>query len=161
MACMEINGLSEDMLAWFESQLRGTLEATQRLLAQLEAHRKSMKAGARSSLPMSAPQPLPEVPKLANAAPAASEVQRVGAEQPPYRTPPNPGIVVPEAVTTLSGDFGIAAIRKILKGQGYYSIPDGTIRRSLQEMVAKGELILTSTNTGRGGNKYRRVNQET
>jgi hypothetical protein len=162
---MEINGLSEDMLAWLESQLRATLEATQRVLAQLEAHRKSLKNGARSTLPTKAPLPLAGGPNPTLAPP---ETQGAPLQPDVPKTPvqplavlsANPRIVVPEAVATLSGDFGIAEIRRILKGQGYYFIPDGAIRRTLQEMVAEGELIVTSTNIGRGGNKYCRVNQE-
>ena len=145
MAWVEI---SDDSLAWLESQLSGSLAAIQRVRAQL--HKGAMPDW--NNIPMASVK-LPHGAKP-DAPPAAPK--SLAPPQQIRQPKPNVRLLVPEAVATLPEEFSIGAVKKALQAKRN-DIPDSAIRRTLEEMTERGELVLSERNTGRSGSKYRRI----
>ena len=145
---MPLVEISDDALAFLEFQLRGTLEAVQRVRAQLAG-----KGGADwGSIPMAT------VTAPGTNGPADAPTPSLPVPERRRHVKPDVRVLVPEIVAALSGEFAIGAVKKALEARRVtpMEIPDSAIRRTLEEMIARGELEMTTWRTGRGGSKYRK-----
>jgi hypothetical protein len=155
---MDFNGLSPDLLAVYEAQLRATLEMTQRLLAQVEGLRRGNPAKWLPQMMDVTASPLP--PHTLPGPEASLPVPSLPPQPRPFpqqqHRPPDipPREAVAEAVRKQTGEFGIKEVRKSIPAGRLEKIADSTMRRLLEEMRQRKEVILISHNTGRGGNKY-------
>lgn len=142
--------ISEDLLVWVQSQLKGLQEAVQRLQEQVAAQK------GNDQTPTVTPSAAEMKAAVAAPPSAGTEPSPEGGASPP-RQPLrlSPKEAVAEAVGRQTGAFGVGAIKQAFRGTLNSMIPDSTIRRLLEEMTGRGELVRVSQATGRAGNKYR------
>lgn len=142
--------ISEDLLVWVQSQLKGLQEAVQRLQEQVAAQKGNGQAVAVKP-PVAGMTAAVSTPKSTGTSPSSSD----GASPPEHQVRVSPKLAIEEAVGRQTGVFGVGAIKQAFWGTLNSTIPDSTIRRLLEEMTGRGALLRVSQATGRAGNKYR------